>query len=84
MDTIVNLRIARKRAKRHLADQEAAQNRLAHGRSKAERVQARSDSERAEKRLDQHALEGKDGAAAKDGIAGKDVIGKDGIGKDLR
>ena len=74
MAEIVNLRIARKRAKRQLAEQEAAQNRLAHGRSKAEKVRARSDTDRAEKKLDQHAIE------SKDGIVGHD----DNLGKDLR
>ncbi len=60
MAEVVNLRTARKRAKRHLAEQEAAQNRLAHGRSKAEKAQARSDLDQAERKLDQHRIEEKD------------------------
>jgi hypothetical protein len=66
MSTIVNLRIARKRAKRRLAEQEAAQNRLAHGRSKAEKAQTRSDIDRAGKKLDLHRIEGKDRIGKKD------------------
>jgi hypothetical protein len=66
MSTIVNLRIARKRAKRRLAEQEAAQNRLAHGRSKAEKALERSDLNKAEKTLDQHQIEGKDRIEGKD------------------
>lgn len=58
MATIVNLRIARKRAKRRLDEQEAAQNRLAHGRSKAEKARQRSDLDKAERTLDQHEIEG--------------------------
>ena len=42
MGQIVNLRTARKRAKRRQAEQEAARNRLAHGRPKAERTLQRS------------------------------------------
>jgi hypothetical protein len=60
MGTIVNLRIARKRAKRHLAEQEAAQNRLAHGRPKAEMARERSELDKAERNLDQHQIERKD------------------------
>jgi hypothetical protein len=66
MSTIVNLRIARKRAKRRLAEQEAAQNRLAHGRSKAEKAQSRSDLDTAGKKLDQHRIEQKDRIEGKD------------------
>lgn len=58
MATIVNLRIARKRAKRRLDEQEAAENRLAHGRSKAEKARQRSDLDKAERTLDQHEIEG--------------------------
>jgi hypothetical protein len=72
MSTIVNLRIARKRAKRLLAEQEAAENRLAHGRSKAEKAQARSDIDRAEKKLDQHEIESKDGTGKIETIGKKD------------
>ena len=47
MGAIVNLRIARKRAKRREAEQEAASRRLIHGRSKAEQNLERSQSDRA-------------------------------------
>jgi hypothetical protein len=60
MGTIVNLRMVRKRAKRRQAEQEAGQNRLAHGRSKAEKARERSDLRKAERNLDQHQIEGKD------------------------
>ena len=48
MATVVNLRIERKRAKRRQAEQEAAANRLAHGRPKAGQnlERARSDKDR--------------------------------------
>jgi hypothetical protein len=57
MGTIVNLRSARKQAKRRLAEQQAARNRLAHGRSKAERALERSRSGKARAQLDQHRIE---------------------------
>lgn len=57
MGPVVNLRIARKQAKRRVAEQEAARNRLAHGRSKAERALERSQSGKARKELDQHRIE---------------------------
>jgi hypothetical protein len=60
MGPIVNLRIARKRAKRRLAEEEAARNRLAHGRSKAERAREHSDLDKAERTLDQHQIERED------------------------
>ncbi len=50
MGPIVNLRTARKQAKRRRAEQEAAQNRLAHGRSKAEKALQRTQSENARER----------------------------------
>jgi len=52
MGTLVNLRTARKRAKRRQAEHEAASSRLAHGRPKAERTLAQSRSEKARKGLD--------------------------------
>lgn len=60
MGSIVNLRTARKQAKRRLAEQEAARNRLAHGRSKAQKALAEAQSERAGKTLDQHRVESED------------------------
>jgi uncharacterized protein DUF4169 len=56
----VNLRTARKQAKRRLAEQAAARSRLAHGRTKEERALARSQSDKAQKKLDQHRIERKD------------------------
>jgi hypothetical protein len=58
MGTIVNLRTARKQAKRRLAEQDAARNRLAHGHSKAEKTLARSQRDKGESNLDQHRIEG--------------------------
>jgi len=57
MADVVNLRMARKHAKRRQAEQEAAQRRLAHGRSKAEKVLQRSQGDKAERELDRHRLE---------------------------
>lgn len=60
MGPIVNLRTVRKQAKRRHAEQEAAQNRLAHGRSKAEKALRRSQEDTARQILDQHRIERKD------------------------
>jgi hypothetical protein len=56
MGPVVNLRIARKRAKRRKAEQEAAANRLAHGRPKAEANLERSKRDKEERGLDQHRI----------------------------
>ena len=61
MGDLVNLRTARKRAKRHQAERTAAANRRAHGRSKAERAIERSQNDKARKTLDQHWIETGDG-----------------------
>ncbi len=61
MDNLVNLRIARKRAKRRQAEQEAAANRLVRGRSKAERALEQSRSDQAQSILDKHRIETGDG-----------------------
>lgn len=61
MGEIVNLRTARKQAKRRQAEQKAASNRLAHGRSKAERILEQSRSNQARKSLDQHRIKTGDG-----------------------
>ncbi len=60
MGPVINLRIARKRAKRRQAEQEAAANRLAHGRSKAERNLERVRSDKDSMQLDQHRIEAGD------------------------
>jgi hypothetical protein len=61
MGNLVNLRTARKRAKRRQAEQQAAANRLVHGRSKSERALTRSQSDKADRSLDQHRIESGDG-----------------------
>lgn len=60
MADVVNLRLARKQAKRRQAEQDAAQRRLVHGRSKTEKALQRARSERAERELDRHRLEDED------------------------
>lgn len=57
MAELINLRLARKQAKRRQAEQEAAQSRLTHGRSKAQKALQRSRGEKAERDLDRHRLE---------------------------
>ncbi|HTH33609.1 MAG TPA: DUF4169 family protein [Xanthobacteraceae bacterium] len=61
MAEIVNLRIARKRAKRRQTDHVAAENRVAHGRTKTERTQTRSRNDQAQRSLDLHRIETGDG-----------------------
>jgi Domain of unknown function (DUF4169) len=57
MGDIVNLRRARKKAERQLAEQKASANRLLHGRSKAEReLEAKRDA-KASRDLDRHRIE---------------------------
>jgi hypothetical protein len=60
MADVVNLRVARKQAKRRQAEQVAAQRRLAHGRSKAEKALRLSQSDKAERELDRRRLDGRD------------------------
>jgi hypothetical protein len=57
MGDLINLRTARKQARRRLAEQEAASNRLAYGRAKAERALKRSQSDKAKRDLDGHRIE---------------------------
>jgi hypothetical protein len=57
MAEIINLRRARKRAKRDEDDKRAAENRLAHGRPKAERDLQEARHELTERRLDAHRIE---------------------------
>jgi DNA-binding helix-hairpin-helix protein with protein kinase domain len=57
MAEIVNLRLARKRAKRSKTEQHAAEQRVAHGASKSERSQAAADRDSARHTLDQHRIE---------------------------
>ena len=57
MADVVNLRTERKRTKRRQSEQEAAANRHAYGQSKAERNLKRSQSDKAQRSLDQHRIE---------------------------
>ncbi len=57
MSDIVNLRTARKRAKRRRAGANAAANRLAHGRSRAEQNLERARSDKDRRSLDQHRVD---------------------------
>jgi hypothetical protein len=60
MAEVINLRTARKQAERARARRVAEQNRLAHGRTKAERDLHEAQAERSDRRLDAHLLERKD------------------------
>jgi len=61
MGDLVNLRTARKGTKRRQAEQQAASNRLIHGRSKIERALEQSRHNKAQRSLDEHRLEPGDG-----------------------
>ena len=57
MGDVVNLRKARKKAVRQRDQQQAAANRLRHGRSKAERRREETEDEKARRDLDRHRME---------------------------
>ena len=57
MGSVVNLRIERKRAKRLKAEQEAAANRLVHGRSRQAQNLDRARRDKDLRSLDQHRIE---------------------------
>jgi hypothetical protein len=61
MGDLVNLRAARKRATRARHEEQAAQNRLRYGRTKAERELEVARSEKALRQLDAHRIEKGDG-----------------------
>jgi len=61
MGDLVNLRNARKQAKRRQAEAKAAAHRLAHGQPKTQRILEQSRSDKARKGLDQHRIETGDG-----------------------
>jgi len=61
MGEIVNLRRARKAAKRREDAVRAAENRLVHGRSKAQRLLEESRAEKARHELDAHRVDTEDG-----------------------
>jgi len=60
MGEVVNLRQARKVAARRTREAEAAANRLAHGRTRAEREATKAEKERAARLLDGAKLDGND------------------------
>lgn len=60
MSDVVNLNRFRKRKRREAEQREAEQNRIVHGRSKAEKRALRLERERAERSLDAHEREGDD------------------------
>lgn len=57
MGEVVNLRLSRKRAQRARDEQRAADNRLAHGRPKAERQRDAALTDKARRDLDAHRIE---------------------------
>lgn len=57
MGDVVNLRTARKRARRRQAEQTAAANRLVHGRSRSEQNLERSRRDKERRSLDQRRIE---------------------------
>jgi Domain of unknown function (DUF4169) len=57
MGEIVNLRRARKKSERQLAEREAAANRLLHGRSKAQRDLEAQREAKARRELESHRVE---------------------------
>jgi Domain of unknown function (DUF4169) len=57
MAEIVNLRMARKRARRQVEAKHAAQARASHGMSKATRALARSEQSKVRRKLDEHRIE---------------------------
>jgi hypothetical protein len=57
MADIVNLRMARKQARRRQAEQKAAANRLRHGRAQTERAIEQFDAEKSRKTFAQHRIE---------------------------
>jgi hypothetical protein len=57
MGDLVNLRKARKQAERKRGELNAAANRLAHGRNKAERALEQAKNDKARRELDQRRIE---------------------------
>lgn len=57
MGDVVNLRSARKRAKRREAERDAAANPLIHGQSKADRNLQRARSDKDQRSLDLHRVD---------------------------
>jgi hypothetical protein len=67
MAEIVNLRTARKRANRRRDEKRAAEARVSHGMSKADRVLAKTERAKARRDLDEHRIE----TGESDEIAGR-------------
>jgi hypothetical protein len=61
MGEIVNLRRVRKATKRRRDAVQAAENRLAHGRSKAKRALEEARADKARRELEAHRIETEDG-----------------------
>ncbi|KPF79540.1 DUF4169 family protein [Novosphingobium sp. AAP93] len=60
MGEVVNLRLARKAAARKGKEAQAAANRAAHGRTRAERAASKAEAERTARLLDGAKREGRD------------------------
>jgi hypothetical protein len=60
MGEVVNLRLARKAAARKDKEAQAAANRAAHGRTRAERAASKAEAERTARLLDGAKREGRD------------------------
>ncbi len=56
MGEVINLRKVRKRAKRRVAEEQAASNRLIHGRPKDDRLLDKSRRDKLRSALDRHRL----------------------------
>jgi hypothetical protein len=61
MGDVINLRTMRKQARRQQADKAAAANRLAFGRTKADRTRAQVEDDKAQRTLEHHRIETGDG-----------------------
>jgi Domain of unknown function (DUF4169) len=57
MSEIVNLRTARKRANRRRDEERAAEARVSHGISKADRALAKTEKLKVRRKLDEHRIE---------------------------
>jgi uncharacterized protein DUF4169 len=57
MAEIINLRNARKRARRQLSERRAAAARVSHGMSKADRTLAKANTDKIRRQLDEHRIE---------------------------
>ncbi len=57
MAKLINLRIARKRAKRREEESRAASNRLAHGQAKSQRKSKAAEWEKVRRNLDGHRID---------------------------